>query len=254
MVGVMEIEAHPGPGPARALLIDFGGVLTSPLGEAFGRVDSELGLDEGTTLSVVGAHEGARRALVEHEKGHLDDAGFETALGAALTEAGAVLGERGGRGGGGEAGLLDILYEGMELDEAMLGAVVAIRGAGIPVALVSNALGSKLYDGIDLEKIADSAVISADIGVRKPSRQIYREACERLGVAPGVALMVDDLQQNLDGAARIGIRGILHTDAATTVAELSRAFELDLSEIELSTTSVERAETSGYAPTAHEGQ
>lgn len=251
MVDVMEIEVHPEPGPARALLIDFGGVLTSPLGEAFGRLDSELGLERGASLSVVGAHEGARRALVDHEKGYLDDAGFETALGAALTEAGAVLG---GRGGVGEAGLLDILYEGMELDEAMLGAVAAIRGAGIPVALVSNALGSKLYDGIDLEKIADSAVISADIGVRKPSRQIYRVACERLGVAPEVALMVDDLQQNLDGAARIGIRGILHTDATTTAAELSRAFGLDLSGIDVSTTFVESAEASGYAPTSHEGK
>lgn len=254
MVDVMEIEVHPEPGPARALLIDFGGVLTSPLGEAFGRLDSELGLERGASLSVVGAHEGARRALVDHEKGYLDDAGFETALGAALTEAGAVLGARGGRGGVGEAGLLDILYEGMALDETMLGAVAAIRGAGIPVALVSNALGSKLYDGIDLEKIADSAVVSADIGVRKPSRQIYRVACERLGVAPEVALMVDDLQQNLDGAARIGIRGILHTDAATTVAKLSRAFDVDLSEIDHSTTFVERAEASGYAPTSHEGQ
>ena len=237
MVCVMDIEAHPSPGPARALLIDFGGVLTAPLGRAFGRLDAVLGLEQGTALSLFGTHEGARRALSEHEKGLLDDAGFETAYGAALAEVGAEL------GGAGERGLLELLNEGLEIDEAMVAVVAEIRGAGVPVALVSNALGSTLYDGVDLAEIADSAVISAEIGVRKPSRQIYRVACERLGAEPEVALMVDDLQQNLDGAARIGIRGILHTDVATTTAELSKAFD-----IELSTTPVERASTS------HEGR
>ena len=249
MVGSMEIEAHPAPGPARALLIDFGGVLTSSLGEAFGRLDAALGLEPGTALAVLGRDEGARRALSEHEKGLLDDAGFDSAFRAALAEAGASF-----DGGAGEAGPLAMLYEGLELDEAMLDAVAAIRRTGIPVALVSNALGSKLYDGVDLNEIADSAIISADIGVRKPSRQIYRVACERLGVSPEVAVMVDDLQQNLDGAARIGIRGILHTDAAATIAELSRAFDIELSRAEPSTTSVERAPEAGIAQASHEGQ
>lgn len=244
MVGAMDIEAHPAPGPARALLVDFGGVLTAPLGQAFGRLDAELGLARGTALSLFGTHEGARRALSEHEKGQLDDAGFEAAFGAALAEAGASFDGASVHGGAagdraGERGLLELLNEGLEIDEAMVAVVAEIRGAGVPVALVSNALGSTLYDGIDLAEIADSVVISAEIGVRKPSRQIYRVACERLGIAPEVALMVDDLQQNLDGAARIGIRGILHTDAAATIDELSRAFE-----IELSTTPVERASTS----------
>lgn len=36
--------------------------------------------------------------------------------------------------------------------------------------------------------------------------------------------MVDDLQQNLDGAARIGIAGVLHTDADTTRLELAERF------------------------------
>lgn len=251
MIGAMDIEALPAPGPARALLIDFGGVLTAPLGRAFGRLDAELGLDHGTALSLFGTHEGARRALSEHEKGLLDDAGFEAAFGAALAEAGAsfvgagAVGSDAGDGGdrAGEYGLLELLNEGLEIDEAMVAVVAEIRGTGVPVALVSNALGSTLYDGVDLAEIADSAVISAEIGVRKPSRQIYRVACERLGVAPEVALMVDDLQQNLDGAERIGIRGILHTDAATTITELSQAFD-----IELSTTPVEHTSTS------HEGR
>jgi putative hydrolase of the HAD superfamily len=67
-------------------------------------------------------------------------------------------------------------------------------------------------------------VISSEVGVRKPSRRIYAIACERLGVDPRQAVMVDDLQQNLDGAARLGIAGVLHTCAASTRKELSGRF------------------------------
>lgn len=240
----MEIEAHPAPGPARALLIDFGGVLTSSLGAAFGRIDVALGLEAGASLSVLGEDESARRALGEHEKGFLDDAGFDTAYGAALAAASAAASGEGVEASighadaAGEIRPLEILNAGLELEEVMLAALAEVRRAGVPVAIVSNALGSMLYDGVDLAEIADSAVISSEIGVRKPSRQIYRVACERLGVAPEVALMVDDLQQNLDGAARIGIRGILHTDTRTTIEALSRHLD-----IELATTAVEALST-----------
>ncbi|MEU2715651.1 hypothetical protein [Streptomyces sp. NPDC007205] len=36
--------------------------------------------------------------------------------------------------------------------------------------------------------------------------------------------MIDDLQQNLDGAARIGIGGVLHTSAAGTRRQLGERF------------------------------
>ena len=69
-------------------------------------------------------------------------------------------------------------------------------------------------------------VISSEVGIRKPSRQIYTIACERLGVAPDDAVMIDDLQQNLDGAARLGIAGILQTDAESTRRQLESTFGL----------------------------
>jgi putative hydrolase of the HAD superfamily len=60
--------------------------------------------------------------------------------------------------------------------------------------------------------------------VRKPSRRVYAIACERLGVPPETCVMVDDLRHNLDGAARLGIAGVLHTTAARTVRELDQRF------------------------------
>jgi putative hydrolase of the HAD superfamily len=38
--------------------------------------------------------------------------------------------------------------------------------------------------------------------------------------------MIDDLQQNLDGAARIGIEGVLHTGASDTRRQLAERFRI----------------------------
>jgi putative hydrolase of the HAD superfamily len=64
--------------------------------------------------------------------------------------------------------------------------------------------------------------------VRKPSRRIFRLAADRAGVSPEQCVMVDDLEQNLVGARRIGMRTILHTEPAATLAELEQTFGVAL--------------------------
>jgi len=96
--------------------------------------------------------------------------------------------------------------------------------------LVSNALGRNTYDWCDLDELFDHVVISAEVGVRKPSRRIFRIAAERAGVAPERCVMVDDLEQNLVGARRLGMRTILHTEPATTLAQLEEMFDVTLGE------------------------
>src|SRR5207249_10273749 len=115
---------------------------------------------------------------------------------------------------------------GMGRDDAMIDALAALRTAGVPVALVTNALGRDCYDGFDLAALADVAVISSVVGVRKPSRRIYAIACERLGAAPADCVLIDDVEHNPAGAARLGIAGVLHRDAARTVSELEERFGL----------------------------
>ncbi len=113
---------------------------------------------------------------------------------------------------------------GFSADHEMLDALAALRAGGMPVALVTNSFGRDCYDGFDLHALADVVVISSDVGVRKPSRRIYAIACERLGVAPANCVTVDDIEHNLEGAARLGIAGVLHTSAERTVRELDDRF------------------------------
>lgn len=203
--------------PARALLIDFGGVLTSPIGTAFGALAADAGLAPDSALQVLATHEGARTALAEHEVGRLDDEGFEDAFAAALAEAGGGIEPR---------GLLATLAAHMDRDEPMIEIVREARAAGVPVALVSNSLGRDCYAKVDLDELFDVCVISGQVGIRKPSREIYRIACERLGVDPTECVLVDDLEHNLVGAARLGIDGILHRTAAESVPLIRVALSL----------------------------
>ena len=123
-------------------------------------------------------------------------------------------------------GLLERMYSGFSADHEMLGALAALRAGGTRVALVTNSFGRDCYEGFDLHALADVVVISSDVGVREPSRRIYDIACARLGIAAASAVMVDDIEHNLEGAARLGIAGVLHTSAEGTVRELDERFEI----------------------------
>jgi putative hydrolase of the HAD superfamily len=205
------------PDERHALLIDFGGVLTTSVHDALRAFAREIGDDEDLALRLLATDPESSALLVANENGTLDDAAFERGFAARLAAHGAPVAPE---------GLLRRVQAGFGPDEAMVDGLAALRAAGVPVALVTNQFGQDCYEGFDLDALADVAVISSEIGVRKPSRRIYAVACERLGVAPEACVMVDDLQHNLDGAARLGIAGVLHRDAATTLAELDARFGL----------------------------
>ncbi|MFF5184248.1 HAD family hydrolase [Streptomyces sp. NPDC000345] len=198
-----------------AVLVDFGGVITSSVLRAFTDFGASLGGDPRLPLDLLGRDEASRTLLADHECGRIDAEAFERGFAARLRAHGAdVVAE----------GLTARMQAGMSIDQDMLALLGDLRAAGRPVALVSNSFGTGTYDDVELDAVADAIVISGEVGIRKPSRRIYAIACERLGVDPEEAVMIDDLQQNLDGAARIGIGGVLHTSAADTRRQLAERF------------------------------
>jgi putative hydrolase of the HAD superfamily len=151
--------------------------------------------------------------LVEHECGHIDADVFDRGFADRLCAHGVEVQPD---------GLSARMQAGLRRDEDTVRLIDELRAGRVPIALVSNAFGRDTYAGFDLDALVDGVVISSEVGVRKLSRRIYAIACERLGIEdPGQAVMVDDLQQNLDGAARLGIAGVLHTGAADTRKHIS---------------------------------
>ncbi|MDO5629098.1 MAG: HAD-IA family hydrolase [Mobilicoccus sp.] len=195
--------------PRRAVLIDYGGVLTTPIADAFGDLDRRCGLPAGGALRLIATDPAVRAAFVDLETGTLPPADFEVAYAEGLTRAS-------GRAIDAD-GLLAGLVGRMALVPEMVDFVADLRAAGVPVALVSNSLGPGGYDAVDLEATFDVSVISGQVGVRKPSRAIYSLACDRLGVPESDGVLIDDLQQNLDGAARLDIAGVLHRTPTETI-------------------------------------
>lgn len=211
------LEARP-EGPPRAVLTDFGGVLTTSVLDSFRAYSTRVG-DDPTLIERLFREDAESSALlVEHECGRMSEADFERGIAGRLREKGVEVEP---------SGLVAAIGAGMRPDETMLAALSRLRARGVPVAIVSNALGDDCYQGYDLDALADTVVISSEIGSRKPGRRIYRTACDRLGVEPSACVMIDDLEHNLRGAARLGIRPLHHMHSDETVRALGELFDID---------------------------
>jgi putative hydrolase of the HAD superfamily len=201
----------------QAVLTDFGGVLTSNVFEAFGTYSASVSGEPELFAELFRSDPAARELLVEHECGRIGQAEFERGITGLLTPRGIDLPA---------PGFIDAFQALLKPDEEMLAALARLRAAGVPVAIVSNSLGDDCYRGYDLTTLADTVVISAEVGVRKPSRAIYELACTRLDVPPAHCVMIDDLEHNLRGAERVGIRGLHHVETARTIAQLAEWFPI----------------------------
>ncbi len=201
-------------GERSALLIDWGGVLTTNLFASFHAFCLAAEIDPQKLMGRFKSDPEARELLVALEKGELDEREFERKF-AALLEVE-------------PDGLVDGLFAGVGPDEAMVNAVRMAHAAGLRTALVSNSWGVHRYPHDLFEELFDGVVISAEEGIRKPSRRMYELGAERAGVAPEACVYVDDLPFNLAPAEKLGMATVHHTSADTTIPELERLLGLPL--------------------------
>ncbi len=210
-------RVEPSTDGPRALLLDYGGVLTAPVAGSFARFEEELGMPAGRSFALlVGASRtsggGPIGAL---ERGELSVQGFDAELRRLLAEDGYHV--------PGDRSLLAGLLAAMEPDGRLWELPVAARRAGLKTGLLSNSWGLSAYPFDLLRAHFDDLVISAEVGLRKPDPAIYRLAAERLRIAPEECVFIDDLERNVEVARDLGMIGIVHQgdDEATIAACLS---------------------------------
>ena len=68
----------------------------------------------------------------------------------------------------------------------------------------------------------DHIIVSADVKLIKPDPRIYQLTLERIGCQAHEAVFIDDRKINVEAAEALGIKGILFTSKAKTIAALSR--------------------------------
>lgn len=201
-------------GHYRGLLLDWGGVLTSDVFASFQAFCKLEGLEPDAIASAFRNDASCRDLLIAFETGALPEEEFEAQFAPLL----GVAAPR----------LIDRLFAGSTPDERMLEAVRRVRTGGIRTGLVSNSWGTRRYPRELLEELFDGVVISGEVGIRKPSPEIYALGAESIGLEPRACVFVDDLPFNLAPAAELGMATVHHRAAEETLAELERLLDVSL--------------------------
>jgi putative hydrolase of the HAD superfamily len=205
----------------KAVLWDFGGVITTSPFEAFARYEREQGLPEDFIrgLNADNHHQNAWARLERSEVG-IDE--FCTLYEAEAQAAGHPIDAR---------AVLACLSG--DLRPEMVAALRAIHAHGLKQACLTNNFSPMERVPGDrrtaLLDVFDVIVESSKIGVRKPEPEFYRIACELLGIEPNEAVMIDDLGVNLKPAREMGMTTIKVGDPDVALRELERVLSVSLS-------------------------
>lgn len=70
------------------------------------------------------------------------------------------------------------------------------------------------------DTICDFIIYSHEVGLEKPDRRIFELACERLGVQPGEAIFLDDVEPYVAAAREVGMVAIHFRSTAQAIAEI----------------------------------
>lgn len=208
--------------PSRALLLDYGGVLTGPVSAAFATHERRMGIPVGRSFEVlVAASRTSGGGLIGAlERGEMDVATFDGRLTGLLREAGYDVPE---------GDLLEGLFQALTPAGRLWDLARQVRDAGVVTGLLSNSWGTHTYPWDALDQHFDAMVISGDVGLRKPDPAIYRLACDRVGQPPEACVFVDDLARNVEVARELGMAAVLHEgDDLATAATVGELLEVEV--------------------------
>jgi putative hydrolase of the HAD superfamily len=116
-----------------------------------------------------------------------------------------------------------VMHDKHRRNEYMIDRVRELR-MSYKIGLLTN-MGPGTLDDVFSEaerlEIFDVVVTSSDVGLIKPSRDIFELISERLGVPADETIFIDDRPVNTDGAERTGMKTILFTTNKQFETELT---------------------------------
>ncbi len=203
----------------KAIISDFGGVLTTPLGNSFAAWQRESGIaleDLGMAMAAATERHGEHPLFVL-EKGRITEAEFVRRIEEEL-------------GGDRRLGSLpEVYFEHLERDPESIELMRDLRRRGLRMALLTNNVREweprwrALLPEID--EIFEVVVDSAFVGMRKPEPEIYTLTLERLGgdLHAAECIFVDDIALNCEAARELGMTAVIFESAAQARAEIEAA-------------------------------
>jgi epoxide hydrolase-like predicted phosphatase len=206
-------------GELRGVITDWGGVLTTPILTTVRAWIEADGIDWESYAAVMRPwitqaydSEGRPNPIHALERGECTAAEFEQILAARLLRLdGAQVDAE---------GLLGRMFAACLPVPAMYDTIRTLRVAGFGTALLSNSWGCEEYPRADFPGLFDTVVLSGEVGMRKPEKEIFLHAAQTLGLPPQECVFVDDMAANVAAAQACGMTGVLHTEAAATARAL----------------------------------
>jgi len=202
----------------RAVICDFGGVLTTPLVRSFLAFQEHSGIsmgDLGQAMAAM-AEESGEHPLFELERGRLSERDFIAGI------------ERGLGGGRKLDGFSEKYFEHLDRNEPMIACMRSLRDRGFRMAMLTNNVReweplwrAKLPE---IDEIFELVVDSAFVGMRKPEPEIYELTVSRLGdVSASECVFVDDTDVNCQAAESLGMVAVHFVDSDQAIPEIEKA-------------------------------
>ena len=203
-----------------AVLWDFGGVLTTSPFDAFNRFEDEHDIPR-NFIRGINAVNSTTNAWARFESSQINLDEFDRAFARESEAAGHYI-------------------SGSEIVSLLAGdvrprmvEVLKRCKAKYKVACITNNV--KAGEGPSMASCVDRAAAIREVmvlfecviessreGIRKPDPEIYRLACDRLGVSPTESVYLDDLGINLKPARALGMRTIKVVTEGQTIADLEK--------------------------------
>jgi putative hydrolase of the HAD superfamily len=210
----------PPPGVVRAIVSDFGGVLTSPLAAVFVRFQEHMGIPPEAlrdALQRIQARDGVH-PLFELETGRMTEADFMTALEDDMRE---HLGREVSM-----QSFTEHYFAALDHNTEMLDFLREARDAGYRLALLTNNVVEwepRWRPHWPIDELFEFVVDSGFVGIRKPDHRIYEMTLERLGLPAGACVFIDDLEPNIVAAREVGMLPVHFRDTAQAIADVRAA-------------------------------
>jgi HAD superfamily hydrolase (TIGR01509 family) len=120
-----------------------------------------------------------------------------------------------------------VLRRGIFLQPKMMELAKQLRDEGYETAVLSNMYAPITWVVKRLGDVKDfkPAVFSSDIGIRKPKPEAYKAVLDQLGFLADECLFVDNRQDNLDGAQKIGMKVVLVKSTDQAIADIRKMLD-----------------------------
>ncbi|MFG3037173.1 HAD-IA family hydrolase [Streptomyces sp. NPDC048330] len=201
----------------KGLILDFGGVLTTPLLPAVLAFERREGLQQGACLTALYKDDEGVRITSDLERGAVSQTEWNEFAGKML--------------GVSPENLMGRIFGDLRPEPLIINAAAAARRAGIKVGILSNSVGLTpwdLYGGYELERLYDVVVISEHHLLRKPDAQLFEITLKLMDLPADECVFVDDTVAYTEAAEKLGITGVHNQDPTQTVTALSTLFGVDL--------------------------